>query len=81
MDFILDVTHFKTKAGWGTDSLKELPTATKSALTRAINAAGLVPRCGMMTEDVKRRRGARAAPTPELEGAAPETILHDRHFF
>lgn len=34
LDFILDVTSFKSKAAWAEDPYKEVPTKVKSAFTR-----------------------------------------------
>ena len=34
VDFLLDVTKFKTKQDWGEDPMKEVDTQTKSAFTR-----------------------------------------------
>ena len=33
-DYILDVTKFKTKAAWGGDPMRDVPTKVKSAFTR-----------------------------------------------
>ena len=34
LEFVLDVTKFKTKAPWGQDPYKDVPTQVKSAFTR-----------------------------------------------
>lgn len=34
LDFTIDVTKFKTKAAWGEDPMKIVPTQVKSAFTR-----------------------------------------------
>lgn len=34
LDFAIDVTKFKTKAAWGEDPMKNVPTQVKSAFTR-----------------------------------------------
>ena len=34
VDFLLDVTKFKTKQDWGEDPMKEVDTQTKAAFTR-----------------------------------------------
>lgn len=34
LDYLLDVTKFKTKGAWNDDPLKGVPTALKSAFTR-----------------------------------------------
>jgi len=36
-DFVLDVTKFKSKAGWAEDPMKDVDTKTKSAFTRTFN--------------------------------------------
>lgn len=36
-DFVLDVTKFKTNAGWAEDPMKDVDTKTKSAFTRTFN--------------------------------------------
>lgn len=35
VDFVLDITKFKSKAAWAADPFKEVPTAVKSAFTRS----------------------------------------------
>lgn len=52
-DYVLDVTKFKSKAGWAEDPMKEVPTKVKSAFTRTFNQQGLVPRTNTMVEDAK----------------------------
>lgn len=34
LDYVLDVTKFKTRGNWNDDPLKGVPTALKSAFTR-----------------------------------------------
>lgn len=35
-DYVLDVTKFKTKAPWGEDPYKDVPTKVKTAFTRCV---------------------------------------------
>jgi hypothetical protein len=37
LDYVLDVTQWKTKAAWGEDPMKAVATKVKSALTRTFN--------------------------------------------
>ena len=39
-DYVVDVTSFKTKAAWGEDPMKEVPTKVKSAFTRQVCLGG-----------------------------------------
>ncbi len=39
LDYVLDVTKFKTRGNWNEDPLKSVPTALKSAFTRCAAAA------------------------------------------
>jgi replication factor C subunit 1 len=34
LEFVMDVTKFKTRSPWGEDPYKEVPTKVKSAFTR-----------------------------------------------
>ena len=36
LEFVTDVTKFKTKAPWGNDPFKDVPTQVKSAFTRYV---------------------------------------------
>lgn len=36
VDFVLDITKFKSKAAWAADPFKEVPTLVKSAFTRSV---------------------------------------------
>lgn len=71
LDFVLDVTKFKTKAPWGEDPWKPVPPATKAALTRALHADAGRPRCSLAVEEFKKgRKGKRgaAAAAPDEDG-------------
>jgi hypothetical protein len=71
LDFVLDVTRFKTKAPWGQDPWKPVPPATKAALTRALHADAGRPRCSLAVEEFKKgRKGKRgaAAAAPDEDG-------------
>lgn len=73
LDFVLDVTNFKTKEPWGEDPWKPVPGPVKGALTRALHAASTRPRCNIAVEEFKKgrksKRGAPAAPADD-EGIA-----------
>ena len=73
LDFVLDVTKFKTKDAWGEDPWKPVPGPAKAALTRALHAKGHRPRCNIAVEEFKKgRKGKRGAPpaSPDAEGIA-----------
>ncbi len=36
MDYVLDVTTFKTKSAWGSDPYKDVPSKVKSSFTRCV---------------------------------------------
>ncbi|KAL6746133.1 hypothetical protein V8C86DRAFT_3150089 [Haematococcus lacustris] len=57
LDYVVDVTRFKTRAGWGEDPLTGVPGTLKAAFTRQFNKEGLVPRHAGMVEEVKKGRG------------------------
>jgi hypothetical protein len=83
-DSLLDMTKFKTKAGWGTDPMKSVETKVKSAFTRLFNKAGLPVRCTIMVEDAKKSKGRAAAPPPDDGEQAPggelaEVLLPSDH--
>ena len=56
LDFIGDVCRFKTKASWGEDPFKSVPTQVKSALTRAFNQQHLRPKTGFGLDEAKKKR-------------------------
>ncbi|KAK9807239.1 hypothetical protein WJX73_001054 [Symbiochloris irregularis] len=75
LDFVLDVTKFKTQAKWGEDPFKGVPAQVKSAFTRQFNQQAQAPRCNTMVEDFKKGRkgkrgaaGAAAAEDADEEG-------------
>jgi Replication factor RFC1 C terminal domain len=45
LDYLLDVTKFKTKGAWNDDPLKGVPTALKSAFTRYVCSFVTTPGC------------------------------------
>lgn len=61
LDYVLDVTKFKTKGSWNEDPLKSVPTALKSAFTRAFNKDKVAPRTNIMVDEFKPGRGRGAA--------------------
>lgn len=67
LDFVLDVTKFKTAKEWGADPYKDVPAVVKSAFTRAFNASGGRAKCGAMLPDATRVKGRRGADTAVLE--------------
>lgn len=68
LDFVLDVTKFKTTKEWGADPYKDVPTVVKSAFTRAFNAVGGRAKCGAMLPDAKKvTKGRRGAGEPVFE--------------
>jgi Replication factor RFC1 C terminal domain len=75
-DAILDITKFKTSAGWGADPMRSVETKVKSAFTRSFNKVGLHAKTSIMVEDGKRTaRGQRpSAPDDdtEMEGELAE---------
>ena len=81
LDFVLDVTKFKTKEPWGEDPWKPVPGPVKGALTRALNAASTRPRCNIAVEEFKKgRKGKRGAPAAaEDEGIATGAATQNIH--
>jgi len=59
IEFITDVTKFKTKGSWGEDPFKAIETQAKSAFTRAFNAQHLKPKTGFGMEESKKKRGGK----------------------
>ena len=45
LDYVLDVTKFKTKGPWNDDPLKNVPTALKSAFTRCVVLPAVLNAC------------------------------------
>jgi len=76
VDFIIDVTKFKTKDSWGEDPYKAVETATKSAFTRAFNQQHIRPKTGFGLEEGKKKgRGrGRTATTAEEDEEAEEAM-------
>ncbi len=66
LDYVLDVTKFKTQAHWNDDPMKNVPTNLKSAFTRCARARALlyasVP--------------ARAQSTSGEASSIPQACLH-----
>eukprot|EP00798_Chlamydomonas_sp_ICE-L_P025082 gene25082-biopygen19531 len=65
-DYVIDVTKFKTKADWGEDPMKDVPTKIKSAFTRSFNRQGLHAKCGaMLSAPLKGKKGKKGAAGAE----------------
>eukprot|EP00798_Chlamydomonas_sp_ICE-L_P027941 gene27941-biopygen3368 len=65
-DYVIDVTKFKTKADWGEDPMKDVPTKIKSAFTRSFNRQGLQAKCGaMLSAPLKGKKGKKGAAGAE----------------
>eukprot|EP00798_Chlamydomonas_sp_ICE-L_P004739 gene4739-biopygen15023 len=65
-DYVIDVTKFKTKADWGEDPMKDVPTKMKSAFTRSFNRQGLQAKCGaMLSAPLKGKKGKKGAAGAE----------------
>lgn len=61
IDFITDVTKFKTREGWGEDPMKGIATADKAAFTRAFNQQHIKPRTGFgMDDKLNKKKGGGA---------------------
>ncbi|KDD75699.1 replication factor RFC1, partial [Helicosporidium sp. ATCC 50920] len=67
-DFVADVQRWKTKAPWAEDPLKDVPAATKSALTRAFNALHLRSRLGIKAGPARKRGAAGSGGGAEDDG-------------
>ncbi|KAK9914951.1 hypothetical protein WJX75_002807 [Coccomyxa subellipsoidea] len=70
LDFVMSVTHFKSKAEWSEDLMKGVETKVKSAFTRTFNQTGSRARCNIAVDEFKRKRGrgkGAAAPSDDLE--------------
>ncbi|KAL6776732.1 RFC1 [Auxenochlorella protothecoides x Auxenochlorella symbiontica] len=70
IDFITDVTKWKTKGTWGEDPMKPIETQVKSAFTRAFNAQHLRPKTGFKMEGGVKKKGRGGGAS--LEGGADE---------
>jgi replication factor C subunit 1 len=78
IDFIADVTKFKTKGAWGEDPWKAVETVVKSAFTRAFNAQHIKPRMGFgMEEGKKKGRGKKGAGGGGEAGGEEEGELEE----
>eukprot|EP00798_Chlamydomonas_sp_ICE-L_P029785 gene29785-biopygen5524 len=61
-DYVIDVTKFKTKADWGEDPMKDVPTKIKSAFTRSFNQQDLQAKCvAMLAAPLKGKKGKKGA--------------------
>lgn len=70
LDFVMSVTHFKSKAEWSEDPMKGVETKVKSAFTRTFNQSGSRAKCNIAVDEFKRKRGrgkGAAAPSDDLE--------------
>jgi replication factor C subunit 1 len=74
IDFINDVTKFKSQGAWNDDPMKRVETQVKSAFTRAFNQQHIKPKTGFGLEDAKKKRkgggnggGGRGAVVEEEE--------------
>ncbi|GFR43759.1 hypothetical protein Agub_g4871 [Astrephomene gubernaculifera] len=72
LDYILDVTSFKSKAAWAEDPYKEVPTKVKAAFTRSLNATLPAARCNAQVEEVKLGRGAGKGKAKGRKAAAED---------
>ena len=57
IEFVADVTKFKTRGAWGADPYKTVETLVKSAFTRAFNQQHLMPKTGFGMEEGKKKKG------------------------
>ncbi|CAL8468443.1 g7983 [Coccomyxa elongata] len=70
LDFVMSVTHFKSKEEWSEDPMKGVETKVKSAFTRTFNQSGGRAKCNIAVDEFKRKRGrgkAAAAPGDDLQ--------------
>ncbi|DBA97121.1 TPA: hypothetical protein ACH3X1_014891 [Trebouxia sp. C0004] len=76
LDFLLDVTKWKTKASWGEDPMKGVPTQVKAAFTREFNKNLVRPRTNTEVAEFKRKKkgkkGAAAADDNMSDPLDPE---------
>lgn len=70
LDFISDVTKFKTQQPWGEDPMKSIETQVKSAFTRAFNQQHIKPKTGFGLADAKKKGRGRAPADDEAAEAA-----------
>ena len=61
LDALIDLTKFKTKAQWAEDRYKAVPTAVKTAFTRAFNSQGIKAKNGAVLKDAKVSKKRKAA--------------------
>ncbi|DBA70377.1 hypothetical protein WJX79_010688 [Trebouxia sp. C0005] len=76
LDYVLDVTKWKTKSLWGEDPMKGVPTQVKAAFTREFNKNVVRPRtnteAGGFTKKKKGKKGAAAADDNMSDPLDPE---------
>ncbi|KXZ52854.1 hypothetical protein GPECTOR_8g236 [Gonium pectorale] len=70
LDYIVDVTSFKSQAAWAKDRFKEVPAKVKSAFTRNLNSTTPAARCTAQVEEVKLGRGAAKGKAKGRKAAA-----------
>ena len=61
LDALIDLTKFKTKAQWAEDRYKAVPTAVKTAFTRAFNSQGIKAKNGAVLKHAKVSKKRKAA--------------------
>lgn len=61
LDYVLDVTKWKTKSSWGDDPMKAVPTQVKSAFTREFNKNLVRPRTNTEVGEFKRKKKGKKA--------------------
>ena len=72
IEYIADVTKFKTQRTWGEDPFKKVEPVVKSAFTRAFNAQHLKPKTGFGMEEGKKKKGGKRGAASAAAAVAEE---------
>lgn len=72
LEFMADVTKWKSGGAWARDPMKPLETQVKSAFTRAFNAQHIKPRTGFKLDPGTKKRGRGAAAAGPTDEAADD---------
>lgn len=78
LDFVMSVTHFKSKEEWSEDPMKGVETKVKSAFTRTFNQSGGRAKCNIAVDEFMRKRGrgkAAAAPGNDLQPVGKRSAM------
>lgn len=74
IEFITDVTKFKTKGAWADDPFKSVESTVKSAFTRAFNAQHIRAKTGFGLDEGKKKRGKRGGSGDGLDDELEDEV-------